>query len=368
MEANLSFEKKSSRAPLTEGCCRLAFPCMRPSAGTAPFCTSSRQTWISARPLYSVVQLLICSRPFQSKNSNVRGGGGVGEAAGRGEAKGEERKKTEEQRENADGISMHPLWDPRRWRTGNKTWLHCGRVQRGAGLCGCVVLRTYDSGRAARKTCGEESWGCKKSGFLPEFDVFALLDRVMWCFSASAVGVLHQRSGILFMMSPQLDTVWWGSRKPVLKGRFIFLILTLEVFLVMCAVWVLSAHLFILLDVCVPIEGRRDEVLLHANLVVSIALILSTESLVGFFQLDFVLLQKIHSAANTSLWHFHILFSNMIIKLHSSRMTATSPALSLLLCYAIHILLNDQPISWKVSESSCLLSWRLMFFSTHFMS
>lgn len=48
----------------------------------------------------------------------------------------------------------------------------------------------------------------------------------------------------------------------------------------MCAVWVLSAHLFILLDVCVPIEGRRDEVLLHANLVVSIALILSTESLV----------------------------------------------------------------------------------------
>lgn len=182
MEANLSFEKKSSRAPLTEGCCRLAFPCMRPSAGTAPFCTSSRQTWISARPLYSVVQLLICSRPFQSKNSNVRGGGGVGEAAGRGEAKGEERKKTEEQRENADGISMHPLWDPRRWRTGNKTWLHCGWVQRGAGLCGCVVLRTYDSGRAARKTCGEESWGCKKSGFLSEFDVFALLDRVMWCF------------------------------------------------------------------------------------------------------------------------------------------------------------------------------------------
>lgn len=69
----------------------------------------------------------------------------------------------------------------------------------------------------------------------------------------------------------------------------------------MCTVWVLSAHLFILLDVCVPIEGRRDEVLLHANLVVSIALILSTESLVGFFQLDFVLLQKIHSAANTSL-------------------------------------------------------------------
>lgn len=66
------------------------------------------------------------------------------------------------------------------------------------------------------------------------------------CFSASAVGVLHQRSGILFMMSPQLDTVWWGSRKPVLKGRFIFLILTLEVFLVMCVVWVLSAHLFIL--------------------------------------------------------------------------------------------------------------------------
>lgn len=55
------------------------------------------------------------------------------------------------------------------------------------------------------------------------------------------------------------------------------------------------------LDVCVPIEGRRDEVLLHANLVVSIALILSTESLVGFFQLDFVLLQKMHSAANTSL-------------------------------------------------------------------
>lgn len=87
MEANLSFEKKSSRAPLTEGCCRLAFPCVRPSAGTAPFCSSSRQTWISARPLYSVVQLLICSRPFQSKNSNVRG-----EVGGR-ERQGERGRK-----------------------------------------------------------------------------------------------------------------------------------------------------------------------------------------------------------------------------------------------------------------------------------
>lgn len=83
MEANLSFEKKSSRAPLTEGCCRLAFPCVRPSAGTAPFCSSSRQTWISARPLYSLVQLLICSRPFQSKNSNVRGEVGGRERQGK---------------------------------------------------------------------------------------------------------------------------------------------------------------------------------------------------------------------------------------------------------------------------------------------
>lgn len=86
MEANLSFEKKSSRVPLTEACCRLAFPCVRPCAGTAPFCCSSRQTWISARPLYSVVQLLICSRPFQSKNSSVREGGWEG-GAGRGNAK-----------------------------------------------------------------------------------------------------------------------------------------------------------------------------------------------------------------------------------------------------------------------------------------
>lgn len=36
-------------------------------------------------------------------------------------------------------------------------------------------------------------------------------------------------------------------------------------------------------DACVPIEGKGDEVFLQANLVVSIALILSTESLVGFF-------------------------------------------------------------------------------------
>lgn len=96
MEANLSFEKKSGRAPLTEGCCRLPFPCVRPSASTAPSCCSSRQTWISARPLYSVVQLLICSRPFQSKNSNVRGGGGGG---GQGEARRKGKKeKREEQR------------------------------------------------------------------------------------------------------------------------------------------------------------------------------------------------------------------------------------------------------------------------------
>lgn len=83
MEANLSFEKKRSTATLTEGCCRLAFPCVRPSAGTAPSCCSSRQTWISARPLYSVVQLLICSRPFQSKNSNVRGEVGGRERRGK---------------------------------------------------------------------------------------------------------------------------------------------------------------------------------------------------------------------------------------------------------------------------------------------
>lgn len=259
---------------------------------------------------------------------------------------------------------MHPLWDPRRWRTGNKTWLHCGRVQRGAGLCGCVVLRTYDSGRAARKTCGEESWGCKKSGFLSEFDVFALLDRVMWCFfclrcrsaSPEKWHFIHDVTAIRYCVMRQQKAGFKGSVHifNLNPGGFSGNVRS---------VGFICTFIYPL-DVCVPIEGRRDEVLLHANLVVSIALILSTESLVGFFQLDFVLLQKIHSAANTSLWHFHILFSNMIIKLHSSRMTATSPALSLLLCYAIHILLNDQPTSWKVSESSCLLSWRLMSLTT----
>lgn len=99
MEANLSFGKKSSRVPLTKGCCRLASPRVRPSAGTAPFCCSSRQTWICARPLYSVVQLLICSRSFQSKNSNVKGWGkggveGASEQGERGRKKngGTERK------------------------------------------------------------------------------------------------------------------------------------------------------------------------------------------------------------------------------------------------------------------------------------
>lgn len=95
MEANLSFEKKSSRVPLTEGCCRLPSPCVRPSAGTAPFCCSSRQTWIFASPLYSVVQLLICSRPFQSKNSDEGGYGGGRERRGKGGRKengGVERK------------------------------------------------------------------------------------------------------------------------------------------------------------------------------------------------------------------------------------------------------------------------------------
>lgn len=142
MEANLSFEKKSSRVPLTEGLLPAGFPlCEAQRAGTAPFCCSSRQTWISARPLYSVVQLLICSRPFQSKNSNVRGE--VGRTGrGRGsEAKGEERK-TEEQRENADGISIHPLKDPKRWWAVNKPW-----VQKGGGgvvlmwMC-CFSVRT----------------------------------------------------------------------------------------------------------------------------------------------------------------------------------------------------------------------------------
>lgn len=101
MEANLSFEKKSSRVPLTEGCCRLAFPCVRPSAGTAPSCCSSRQTWISARPLYSVVQLLICSRPFQSKNSNVRG-----EVGGR-ERQGERGRKKNRGTEGKCRLDKH---------------------------------------------------------------------------------------------------------------------------------------------------------------------------------------------------------------------------------------------------------------------
>lgn len=74
MAANLSFGKKSSRVPLTEGCCRLPLPRVRPCAGTALFLCSSRQTWIFASSLYSAAQLLICSRPFQSKNSNVKGG------------------------------------------------------------------------------------------------------------------------------------------------------------------------------------------------------------------------------------------------------------------------------------------------------
>lgn len=121
MEANLSFEKKSSRAPLTEGCCRLAFPCVRPSAGTASFCSSSRQTWISARPLYSVVQLLICSRPFQSKNSNVRGEVGGRERQGkRGRKKnwGTEGKCRRDK--HTSSLSSKEVV------SSEQPWVHCG--------------------------------------------------------------------------------------------------------------------------------------------------------------------------------------------------------------------------------------------------
>ena len=181
MEANLSFEKKSSRAPLTEGCCRLAFPCMRPSAGTAPFCTSSRQTWISARPLYSVVQLLICSRPFQSKNSNVRGGGGGGEAAGRGEAKGEERKNggTEGKcRRDKHASSLRSKEVVNREQDMTALWLGS---KRGWPVWLCwspyVWLLDEQQGKHARRIV-EDARRRVSSRVC-----FFLLDHVMWCFS-----------------------------------------------------------------------------------------------------------------------------------------------------------------------------------------
>lgn len=156
MKANLSFEKKSSRAPLTEGCCRLAFPCVRPTAGTAPFCLSSRQTWISARPLYSVVQLLICSRPFQSKNSNVRG-----EVGGR-ERQGERGRKkntgTEGKcRRDKHASSLRSKKVVNREQAMSALWL--GSKGGLASVCGHVVFCTYYSGETAGKNILGGKWG-----------------------------------------------------------------------------------------------------------------------------------------------------------------------------------------------------------------
>lgn len=84
MEANLSSEKKSTRAPLTKGCCWLAFPCMRPSAGQAqPYSATASDRLESVPGLLFCSPALNYSRPFQSKNSSVRGEVGGRERQGK---------------------------------------------------------------------------------------------------------------------------------------------------------------------------------------------------------------------------------------------------------------------------------------------